>query len=59
MVIGPEFDEFFRAEFLWWHVTKRPARGKRPDVDEQAGDELVVGDRRVDHGLITLVHVRD
>jgi len=59
VVIGPEVDEFFRGEFVRRRVTKRPAGGQRPDVDEQPGDELVVGERRVDHGMITLVRVRD
>jgi hypothetical protein len=60
VVIGPEVDEFFRAELGWRHVTaKRPARGQRPDVNEQEGDELVVGQGRVKHGLITRIHGRE
>jgi hypothetical protein len=60
MIVGPEIDQFLRGEFVRWHVTaKRPAGGQRPDVNEQAGDELVMGKRRVKHGLITRIHVRD
>jgi hypothetical protein len=60
MIVGPEVDQFFRGELVRRPVTaKRPARGQRPDVNEQAGDELVMGKGRVKHGLITHIHVRD
>jgi hypothetical protein len=60
LIIGPEVDQFFRREFIWRHVaTKSPARGQRPDVNEEAGNELVVGEGRVKHGLITRIHPRD
>jgi hypothetical protein len=60
MIVGPEVDQFFRRELVHRHVTaKRPAGGQRPDVNEQADDELVMGKRRVKHELITRIHVRD
>jgi hypothetical protein len=60
VVIRPEVYEFFRGELVRRHVAaQRPAGGQRPDVDEQASDELVVGDRRVKHGQITRIHVHD
>jgi hypothetical protein len=53
VVIGPEVNQFFFGEFMWRYVAaERLSCCERPGVNQQPGDEFVVGENYERHSVI-------